>query len=213
MNYKFILGLSILTIASVSRANNLLVNGSFETGNFVNNGAGAESLALGDTSMTGWTTVSAELAWVQNGNNYSLSAEDGTMSLDLTGYHDSSPYGGVEQSFATVVGGQYLLSFYVGANSNYSQVNGVNALINNSSLGTFTINSTTSGQTWQQFSVSFTASSTTSTLDIIGSAASGGTYIGLDNVSVTAQSVPEPAEFLPMVGTALGLLAFRRRKN
>ena len=52
-------------------------NGSFETGTFVDNGAGAASLGVGSTAITGWTTTNAELAWIVNGDAYGIATPQG----------------------------------------------------------------------------------------------------------------------------------------
>lgn len=208
------LGFAAVLITSAN-ANNLITNGSFENGSYSFNGGGGESLGVGSTVMTGWTVVTAELAAIENGDAYGMVAQDGNISLDLTGYHDSSPYGGVEQTISTVAGQTYTLQFYIGAQNNsgsYAAPVSINASINGGTATTFYNNSTGSGQQWVLASQSFVATGTSTTIDLIGNSSAGGQYIGLDNVSVT-QSVPEPNSIAALGCGLLGLIGLKKRKS
>lgn len=208
----FAIGAAVLS-AVPACAQNLITNGSFEQGNYSWNGSNGESLSTGSTAITGWTVIEAELAPIKNGDAYGMVAEDGDISLDLTGYHDSSPYGGVEQSLGTTIGQGYVLQFYVGVlngGSIYQSPNSVDAIINSSDVGTFTNSSTASGQQWALETYRFTAASASTTIGLIGHSSGGGQYIGLDNVSLEA--VPEPSGLVLAAGSILGLLGFRRRR-
>lgn len=217
MNIKLFLPLAIGAAGILSvpaSAVNLVVNGSFETGSYTWDSGGADSLGVGSTLSSGWKVVNAEVAAVSNSNIWGLSAADGTVFIDLTGYHDSTPYGGLEQSFNTSVGQQYQVQFSIGINNSVSSTVGpasVDLLVNGSNVGTFTNSSTGSGQQWAAQSYSFTATSASTTLDLIGSYSAGGRSIGLDAVSV--QAVPEPSSLILAAGSVLGLLGFRRRRS
>ena len=65
-----------LGVATSSQAN-LLTNGSFESGAFVNQGNDTMSLAPGSTVITGWTVVTDTTAWIGAANSFGLS---GTMA-------------------------------------------------------------------------------------------------------------------------------------
>ena len=74
-----------IALAAGSAAHaNLLVNGSFEQGAFVNQGNQTMSLAPGSTVITGWTVVTDATAWINAGNPFGLAASDGSRFLDLT---------------------------------------------------------------------------------------------------------------------------------
>jgi hypothetical protein len=76
-------------------------------------------------------------------------------------------------------------------------------------LGSFTNSSTTTGtQVWQQFSTSFTAAGTSTTLAFINGDPASDNTNGLDlvDLEVGSAAVPEPAS-LVLVGSALALLA------
>lgn len=190
-----------------------LVNGDLESGSYVFDGNGADSLAPGSTAITGWTTFSNELAVINQPNSFSLTAQSGTKHLDLTGYHDSPAYGGIQQTVNTLPGENYSLSFYVGSVGGTASVlvdtGGTPATFSNAGAGGF----------WQQFTQNFTAGGPT-IIKFTGSAASGGgTYIGLDNISLTgnfaAAATPEPGS-LALFGTSgiglAGMFAARRRR-
>ncbi len=103
MNSKFPLALA-LTLSLLRAHAALLVNGSFEA---ATNAAtlSFESLSPGSTNIPGWTTTNAELTWdgPDVGISPSLTAAQGSDFLDLTGVHDSPPYGAVFQTIATTL--------------------------------------------------------------------------------------------------------------
>jgi hypothetical protein len=186
---------------------NIVTNGSFES----LPSTGSPSLLPGDsTSLPGWTVLVAELAQISPDNTFGITASDGGYSLDLSGYHDSFPYGGVEQSLSTIAGATYSIQFDVGTFNGTSSVQvSVGDLVDVGS-------STNVGLLWTTFSGSFTASGTSSLLDLVGTVSGSGNYIGLDNVVVNLQSLPastpEPASFL-LLGCGVGVLALVRRKT
>src|SRR5688572_33418771 len=87
---------------------NLLVNGSFEegpdAGDFL-------PLEPGSTDIKGWTVTRAQVDYI--GGHWK--SADGNRSLDL---HGSPGLGGVKQTFATVKGRKYKVTFAVAANPN-----------------------------------------------------------------------------------------------
>jgi hypothetical protein len=192
----------------------LITNGSFEVGTFVNDGNATMTFTAGTTSMTGWTAVGRQLSWIITPNPWGLSAQDGTFFLDLTAYITGAPFGGVTQTITTVVGEQYDLSFYLGS---YTQRWGgppVSILASAGSTSqTFTVSTASTASTWTPFSLLFTATSTSTAITLTGAA--GVEYIGLDNVSVnpaSAAPVPEPGPIaLATVGAALLAMGARSR--
>jgi hypothetical protein len=206
----------VLCVCCVSPASaNLLTNGSFESGAFVNQGNQTMVLPVGSSTMTDWTVVADQLAWINAGNPWGLSAQDGNFFLDFTAYPTGAPFGGVTQTIATMPGEQYELSFYLGS---YTQRwGGPPVSIQASAAGTsqtFSVTTTSTASTWTPFSMLFTASSPSTAVSLVGTA--GFQYIGLDNVSVTGlgpPAVPEPGSFA-LIGAGLGalLLTVRRRR-
>ncbi len=175
-------GVGGLLTASPVDARELVTNGSFESGTFNNNGQGGDPLPLGSTDITGWTVISDEIAWINNVNAYSgVTATDGVFSLDLTGFTDFPPHGGVTQNLTTVIGQKYALTFDLGVNTAYGSSVAVQASVGGVS-SVFNFDAPQAGQSWSKKVVTFTATDVSTTLSLTGTQANQ--YIGLDNVSV-----------------------------
>lgn len=210
----FALGLIYLACVVTHANANLLTNGSFELGTLVNDGNATQTFNAGPTSITGWSAVGRQVSWIEAGNPFLLSAEDGTRFLDLTAYNTGAPFGGVTQSIATTIGDQYSLSFFLGS---YTAVWGgppVSILASaDGTSQTFTDSAVTTSSTWVPFTMLFTATSGTTAITLTGAA--GVEYIGLDNVDVelAGSGVPEPGMYgLVALGlTALILIGRRSR--
>ncbi len=191
------------------------VNGSFEDGDYSFDGNGAASLPVGSTTITGWTTFGGELAVIRNANAFGLSTPFGDHFIDLAGYHDSAPYGGVEQSIATVVGGTYVVSLYL------NLYNGIGA------IGPDSVTVTAGGSSeilsvvtddpnnvWLERTFTFVAQSTSTLVQIQGNSSASGNYIGLDNVSITGTgAVPEPSSVVMLGLGGLGMLGYARARK
>ncbi len=183
-------------------------NGSFETGpapgSFIN-------LAAGNTGITGWTVRPSNIDYI---GTY-WTAEDGARSLDLSG---GAP-GGIEQTFDTVPGMAYTVTFFLAGNMECgSTVKGldVGATGNPSAHYTFdTTGHTVSAMGWQQQTYAFTAAGTSTTL-YFQSTEPSACGPALDNVSVV-QIEPIPALSAAGVAAAvlflatLGWIALARR--
>jgi len=208
---RLLAGAVLLSSFAMHADANLLTNGSFELGTLVNDGNQTMTFNAGPTNITGWTAVGRQVSWIQAGNPFSLSAEDGSRFLDLTAYNTGAPFGGVSQTIATTAGLQYQLSFFLGS---YTQLWGgppVSILASAGSTSqTFTVSTTSTASTWTPFSMQFTAGSSSTVITLTGAA--GVEYIGLDNVSVdpAAAGVPEPATCI-LAGLGLIAAGLRRR--
>lgn len=154
----------------------MITNGSFE----LPSSAGVPSLPPGSNFLNGWTVINAEIAYESPLGG--IPASNGSYSLDLTGYHDSAPYGGVKQVIATVPTAVYNISFDVGALNGTSGIRVVAGDLQDTGF------SASSGLwVWTTFNSTFTALGSTTAIDLYGIQASwGGVDISLDNVSVTA---------------------------
>jgi sugar lactone lactonase YvrE len=172
---------------------NLLVNGSFELGSFVNQEGASVAMLLypGATNILGWTvtgTTGYSLGWLGPNGNLGLSAADGNYFLDLTGYHDAVPYNGVSQTVATTIGQRYSVSFEIGSSANYD---GSPPAISVAVTGqpTLTNTSVVSGiNMWKTFEFSFTATAASTVLTFTGVTPQNVAYIGLDHVVMWASA-------------------------
>ena len=203
-----------LGVATSPQAN-LLTNGSFELGAFVNQGNDTMSLAPGSTVITGWTVVTDTTAWIGAANPFGLTASDGSFFLDLTNYQAGPPFAGMSQTIATIPGGTYSLSFDLGSSTFWGRPDSITASAAGT-LQTFTAPTTGGNDDWQSVLMEFVASSTTTTVLLQG--ASGFNYIGLDNVDVEFVSgpgpipIPEPTT-LALLGLGLASLAVARPRK
>lgn len=196
-----------LVAAAVPAHANLLVNGSFEQGAFVNQGNQTMSLAAGSIVIDGWTVLTDATAWINAGNPFGLAASDGSRFLDLTNYSAGAPFAGMSQSFATMAGATYTLSFDLGGSNAWGRPDALIASAAGTSA-TFTTgpaSAATPNNDWYHESMTFTATGATTTLTLQGSA--GFNYIGLDNVSVVLSSGPGPVPAIPEPGTWALMLA------
>jgi Protein of unknown function (DUF642)/PEP-CTERM motif len=203
-----------LGVATSSQAN-LLTNGSFELGAFVNQGNDTMSLAPGSTVITGWTVVTDTTAWIGAANPFGLTASDGSFFLDLTNYQAGPPFAGMSQTIATIPGATYSLSFDLGSSTFWGRPDSITASAAGT-LQTFTAPTTGGNNDWQSVLMQFVASSTTTTVLLQGS--SGFNYIGLDNVDVEFVSGPGPSPIpepttLALIGLGLASLAVARRRK
>lgn len=188
-----------------------VINGSFENGTFTPDGNGLMSLPPGSTAIIGWTTFGGELVWAHVPNPFVANASDGQFWLDLTGYHDAVPYGGVTQTVTTVPGTAYRLSYDLGVRQDDARFAGpisVTAMAGPASA-TPTYNPAGSGVQWGTFTLDFTATAATTNVSFQG--ISGNQYIGLDNVQLSP--VPEPSALLLAGAGVLGAAVTAWRKG
>lgn len=209
-----LLGVACMAVLAVNIRADLLTNGSFEDGILVNDGNATMTFSAGPTNITGWTAVGRQVSWIEAGNPFGLSAQDGSRFLDLTAYNPGAPFGGVSQTISTTVGQEYALSFYLGSYT--ARWGGPPVSILASAGGasqTFTVSTTSTASTWTPFSMLFTATSTSTPITLTGAA--GLNYIGLDNVSVDPSggpTTPEPGSYA-LIAIGLGLLGVVSRRR
>jgi hypothetical protein len=185
---------------------NLVVNGSFELGNFSPWGYDSATELVGTSDISGWTVINNSAAWIGGGNPWGLAAPDGSKFLDLTEFRSSGTLAAVRQTIATVPGTSYLLTFAVGSQTAFGLPVGVTATAGSASN---TFSSTAAGNNlWTTFTLPFTASSSSTVLTLAG--ASGTLYTGLDKVSVVA--VPEPSTWM-MLLAGCGVVGWASHRN
>lgn len=213
----------LLAVAAVDAHANLITNGGFENTNntFVGDSFKVMQVASGSTTIPGWTmTNGVPTAWIMNGNPWAISASQGLFFLDFTSYSNVGTYGGVTQSFPTVVGSSYVTTFDLGYGGNSVNFRGpvsVRATAGNFS-GTLTSGSgSPNPAVWNAETFTFTATSSLTQLTIVGLSTAGGQYIGLDNVDVEAAGtvpggVPEPGTATFLL-TGIGLFGWVARRS
>lgn len=207
----------VCALASFGWAN-LLSNGSFELGNPTWNPYGFQSLFAPDNfTITGWTISAGSVDYI---GTY-WQAAHGSRSLDLAGLYYN---GTIFQSFPTVPGVPYLVSFALAGNPDVQpRTTTVRVWVSDGS-STFDwadFNYLVNGQTrtnmgWIYVSWIFTAQSPLTTLGFTSLDTYNDPQWGysfgpaLDDVSVTA--IPEPAT-LALLGLGLVAIGFLRRQS
>ena len=200
-----------LAVAAVAGAHaNLVTNGSFELGT---NPGSFTTVATGGSNITGWNVTSGSVDYI---GTYWQSAE-GSRNVDMSG----SSLGRLSQSFATIPGFLYEVSFAYSGNPD-SPTNGlrktdVNILETDTSslLATKQVTwdvptegNTRSNMKWKTTSFTFTAVDSQSTIQF-DSLATNSFGIAIDDVKVI-ETVPEPAT---LAGLGVAVAAFLRRKK
>jgi choice-of-anchor C domain-containing protein len=202
----------VLAMAALCANAGLIINGSFE------NAAGGVPITgpilsiPGVGALDGWTIVDGTNIEAVNGGYWA--PQDGLYSLDMNGVASA---GHIQQSFATVIGNQYQVSFWHAHNT--SVAGGAPITMRVTAGGVSTDVSVNAGSPflWVNDFLTFTATGAVSTLDFIettgnASAIAGGT--ALDNVVVTdlggSGQVPEPATFV-LLGAGLAALALFKK--
>jgi hypothetical protein len=227
-----LLSVTMLLLVSTSRASNLIVNGSFD--NFTIAGTDANFgewiryfSPPANTDIMGWTISGTpsdgapnNVDLVHNFTYPSFTNTSGSQSLDMEGAVGAS--GLIFQSFATMPGNTYTLSFEYANNPMPGRTSSGSMNVRVTGTGTLMNQDVThsgslfTNMNYQLFSRTFVADSTTATLQFEALTESG-FGIALDAVSVNSvtTAVPEPALMGPVGAGLVGLLfaaSCRRRK-
>jgi len=184
----------LLMSAAVDASPNLFTNGSFESPRV--SAGKLTNFASGSTDIAGWTIAGAEASLVDSTfSSFSIQfpASEGSQWLDLTGFLASTGET-IRQTAPTVVGRTYHLSFAVGNVFNRHGIYGTRSTVvvtvNGAPLGTFTNSCTTCTNklSWEVFTASFVADSTTTVIEFLNKDPSTDNCNGLDNVVLTEGS-------------------------
>ncbi|HVP31269.1 MAG TPA: choice-of-anchor C family protein [Myxococcota bacterium] len=194
-------------VALPAGAASLVTNGSFETAT-INPGGGFLAVLPGDTtSIPGWEVFQDNVHYIGT----FWQASDGIRSIDLDGTVGAA--GGVRQTFATVPGQTYLVSFDLAGNPLGApaikpmrvSADGQSADFQFDVTGRSQAHMGYASKTW-----SFVADDASATLSFLSlnPANIAGWGAVIDNVAVTA--VPEPSALALALGGLVGL-ALRAR--
>lgn len=196
----------------------LITNGSFENAS-VNPGAFVD-LPGGSTAITGWTVTLNHIDYV---DALTWQAADGNRSLDLEGsfcnLNTSDCAGGIKQSFATVSGQQYVVTFDLAGNYANTPTIKTISVTAASQQQDFTFDTTgksAQNMGWLAETWTFTANASTTTLEFqTADNPVTGWGPALDNVAVnpvqTQGAVPEVSSLLLLGTVAIALVGFRLR--
>jgi hypothetical protein len=205
---------------------NLITNGSFEEPTIPPVPPGGFISVCSGSSFDSWDVVGAgcvsPISGLYTSGGLTFPAQDGDFWVDMTGFVSNSATG-IEQTVTTSIGTVYDLSFWVGNQVNpfgsFGTTSAIEVFVGGVSQGTFT-NSGGAGtftQNWQQFTLGFTALSTSTVIEFLNRDGARDNTNGLDNVVLLPHgspppSVPEPGT-LSLLGLGLGALVGRRRRK
>ncbi|HZM01547.1 MAG TPA: Ig-like domain-containing protein [Candidatus Saccharimonadales bacterium] len=172
--------ISNVTVYATLNASNLIQNGSFEEPSI--GGTAYTLYSVGSTNVTNWTVIGRAGANVALSSfNWIGPAEDGDQFMDPTG---STGGGGVAQTFATVAGTSYNMTFYHGT---YSHTGLANSLAVGVGTNLYTFGETSGGGgnlDWRQIVIPFTATSNFTTLSFSDNTGYDANDNFVDNVQV-----------------------------
>jgi choice-of-anchor C domain-containing protein len=207
-----------LVFSYPATAANLIVNGSFEDGDFSNvNYNSWVRLSPGSTKLTGWSIGGAGVDW-HNTTEMQFPV-DGKFLVDLNlDGGDISQTGTLSQTFATIPNQLYTLSFYLSGPTatgwNFPDPRQVRVDIGGVEQIFSTPASPNTSIVWGQQQLTFKAIDAETTLKF--SSVNGAGFWGpaLDNVSVEkVSSVPEPSNLGGVVLLGVGLLGLRAKQK
>lgn len=164
-------------------------NGNFETATVDPDGAFV-TLPLGSMQITGWTVVSGDIDYI---GGYWIPPNGTTRSLDLVG--DQS-VGGVQQTFDTVPGSTYQVSFDVAGNPDGPPIIKPLRVTAGSVVQNYTFDTTGKSKAnmgWVTNQLSFTASGASTTLTFISDTTGMGCCYGATLGNVQLQMLAAPA--------------------
>lgn len=198
-----VMGVSLgFLIASGGTARaDLITNGSFES-TVLPPGSNL-SVPNGSLVITGWTVLGNNVALMSSPYTEPpvlFNPHSGNQFVDISGFLNTMS-DGIEQTVSTSIGQAYILSFYLGRSDILDPIGAILDLsINGGARVSYTNSDLTfNGMNWKQFSVNFTATSTSTTLSFFNGIPAGrGFVVGLDSVSLNEaiMDVPEPSSLL-----------------
>lgn len=202
-------------------------NGSFEVGGVTP--CNTFNIPAGSTLITGWTVTVGNIDWLGSPTPLACGWQpsNGVASLDLVG-SGAGGIGGVSQTFDTVPGTTYVVTFDLAGNYGAPPVIKPLAVTINGVTTNFTFDTTGRGlfaMGWMTQTIQFVAAGSSSTIDFVSDVSgSGGTLnagAALDNVQIlplgVASTAAIPLDWAHIAAAMLLLLAaghtLRRRQG
>jgi len=210
MRFQTVISVIAVALLALTAANanaqNLVTNGSFESQIVASS---SDQYSAGDTRLTGWTIGGGGIDHIST----FWQPAQGAQSIDLS----ALSAGFISQSFATVPGRQYAITFAMAGNpSDNPDTKSMTVAFGTTTFPTqsfSTAGRSGSDMGWDTRTLFATATtaSTTLTFTSLNNQANGA---ALDNVSVVAVTVPEAGTFALLAPMLLGAVAVitRRRK-
>jgi hypothetical protein len=192
---------------------NLVANGSFEEGGTVVADNGGWILY---NPITGWGSTGA--VEVQSNGLYGAgsNAADGSHWLEMDSHLNGPGSVAIQQTITTVAGAQYDLTFAFAGRPGEGSTQNVLDVGINGAMTRYSKGSTSPTLNWEYFTLSFIGTGSDVIYFADGGLATPGinNTLGtlLDDVSVTAQAVPEPGT-LGLFGIGMLGLAFAARRR
>ena len=184
-----------------------ITNGSFEQGNYINNGSGFMTLNAGAGNLTGWSIDSGSIDWI---NTYWQPA-DGSFSVDMSG----NGAGTISQMLdGLTVGQQYKITFDLAGNPDGDPTTKelTVAAVGSQNYFFSVAGHSKTNMGWVLESFVFSAADTSALLSF-ASDVSSPYGPALDNVSIS--TTPLPATWIMFLSgiLSIGCLTYRSRKN
>jgi choice-of-anchor C domain-containing protein len=201
-------GVCALALGRPAAAQNLVTNGSFETGT---NPGSFTTVGVGGTNITGWQVTSGTVDYI---GTY-WTAQDGARSIDLSGGGNGTL---AQQSIATINGQVYFVSFWMAGNPDgIPLVKTLDATFGGTTQS-FSFDVTghdRNNMGWVNYSFYAAATGPSTTLSFLNTTTPASAFgPAIDNVSVSI--VPEPEEYAVMGMVSLticGLMLRARRRR
>jgi len=177
-------------------------NGSFELGG--STPCNTFNIPAGSSLITGWVVSTGNIDWYGAAPNCGWQASDGVASIDLVG-SGAGGIGGIQQTFDTVAGSTYQVSFDLAGNYAALPVVKPLAVTLNGVTTNYTFDTTGAGllnMGWTTKTLSFVATGSTSTItfvsDVSGLGGSNNAGAVIDNVRVLAAGAAGPGLPVPL---------------